>query len=920
MAVITAASSQFPQIPFDEVFKRVNAGTQVVTPNRRLALALKERFNQQQIGQHKTVWYPIDVLPFTALLEHIYLDALFSERFSPLPSLLTAAQQQLLWESVIRDSPYGQTLLRIPQTARWAQEAWQLAHAWCLADRLRDYPFNEDARVFQEWANRFATITADNRYIDSARLGDFVAQRYDTLAIKKPSTLICCGFDVFTPQQTAFLIKLQATGCRVLLAGTVSQHYRRENSRLRVEYVDTQEEIHQAVQWARDRLEADHAARIGIVVPELARYRGALVRIFNAVIYPDVRHALPGVQHPDAPFNVSLGLPLAAYPLVDTALQSLALLDREVEYARISQWMRSPFLAGGESEMGCRALLDARCRKYAEPVVTLERLVAMVRQADGEADCPGLWQILSKLLDLRRMRLPSKAGYTVFAGIVAEILRLVGFPGERSLDSAEFQTLEKWRSLIAEFAVLDRVDGPISYREGVRRLQQMADETLFQPETPDAPVQVLGILEAAGMTFDHLWVMGLSAEGWPLRARPNPFLPLALQHDARLPLGSAGETLAFCKRLTNGWLNGAPEVVFSSSRYSDDRDGHALSPSPLIRAIPQGEPVYVKIPLHREAIVAACVLQALEDNHAKPRAHGLIRGGTAVLKDYAACSFRAWAKHRLAIEPLEHPRVGLDAMERGALVHHALAALWSDLKSKAALDAITDSDLESVLETIASQTVSEWRSSRSGALTGRAASIEKRRLVKLMRTWLIREKARDPFTVIAIEEKRPVQIGGLQLSARLDRVDELENKQHLVIDYKTGKQSAAAMLGARPDEPQLPLYLVLTEAWQQAAGAAFAVVKPGDMGFAGIVRDEYLLPGVKAYRQIDGCKQFETWNDVLSAWRQNLTDLADGFCSGDAHVSPKNMLLTCAYCALHPLCRIHERLDGRMMGQVSGDE
>jgi ATP-dependent helicase/nuclease subunit B len=44
-------SVQFPKIPFNEVLKRINAGATVVTPNRRLALALKEKFNQNQINQ-----------------------------------------------------------------------------------------------------------------------------------------------------------------------------------------------------------------------------------------------------------------------------------------------------------------------------------------------------------------------------------------------------------------------------------------------------------------------------------------------------------------------------------------------------------------------------------------------------------------------------------------------------------------------------------------------------------------------------------------------------------------------------------------------------------------------------------------------------------------------------------------------------
>ena len=64
------------------------------------------------------------------------------------------------------------------------------------------------------------------------------------------------------------------------------------------------------------------------------------------------------------------------------------------------------------------------------------------------------------------------------------------------------------------------------------RVKRLAAQTLFQPEAPDVPIQVLGVLESAGLEFDHLWVMGLTDEAWPIPARPNPFIPVALQRAA----------------------------------------------------------------------------------------------------------------------------------------------------------------------------------------------------------------------------------------------------------------------------------------------------------------------------------------------------------------------------------------------------
>ncbi len=913
-------SSLFPQISFSEVFKRINAGTTVITPNRRLALALKEEFNQDQISLNMAVWYSADVLPFIAFIERIYLDALYAQQAFKIPFLLSAAQEQVLWESIIQSSATGKTLLRISQTAQCVQEAWQLAHAWQLIPKLKDFYPNEDGKAFLDWTKSYQDKTAGNWQIDQARICDLITEQYEYLDIKKPSSLVCYGFDVFTPQQITFLKKLIATGCEVLIANPAAKHQLSLDGARRVEYVGSHEEIFQAAVWARSKIEeADYAVRVGIVVPALASCRSTLIRIFNAVMHPDIRFALPGTVRPVAPFNVSLGLALTTYPLIDAAFTSLELLDQEMEFSRVSHWLRTPFLVGGETEMRQRALLDARIRRYAEPLITLERLVTLIRQADGQENCPVLMQRLSALITFRKTKLPRSEKHAVFAKIISEVLQIVGFPGERSLNSTEYQTLKKWQALVADFATLDHVIAKTSYREAISRLRRMASDTLFQPETPEVPIQILGVLEAAGMVFDHLWVMGMSDEQWPLRASPNPFLPLELQRWEKLPLGSTLESLAHCRRLTDGWVSSAKEVILSYPKYSNDRDGHELKPSPLIKSIPETKRDFPAVLLHRDLIIQSCELEQIEDSQALPVEKEItnqgIRGGTAVIKDYAACPFRAWAKHRLLIGSLDVPHTGLNAMERGSLMHQVLAQLWRQLKTKETLDTISDYNLEKMLTNAADNAISQMQQYRSIALSGRFAQIEQWRLVYLVREWLNEEKKRSHFTVIAIEEKRSIQIGDLVLNARLDRVDELEDGQHIIIDYKTRKQSVQTMLGERPDEPQLPLYLVMSEAEQQAAGVAFAAVRRGEMGFAAIVRDPDLLPGVKAFSQLSACKQFNSWEDLIATWRQHLTGLAEGFCSGDARVNPKNFPVTCENCDMQLFCRIHERIGERLIEQ-----
>ena len=903
---------KFPQIFLQNVFKRLavglSANTTVVTPNRRLSLTLKNQFDNFQVTQKLSVWDSADILPFSAFVERIYQDALYSAPESRRPVLLTATQVRALWESIIKRSDEGKLLLAFRQTAKLAYEAWQLAHTQRLIPKLKNFPQNMDSIVFQEWLQCFEHTTKCEQQIDGARLCDLIIESYEYLQIKKPKCLICFGFDTFTPQQIGFLEKLAATGCEVMAAQPVSRYQSRNTSMHRVVCIDTQDEIYRAAVWARARIEVDKTAQIGVVVPSLAKYRNTVMRIFNSVMDPNVGIALPGAIRRAVPFNVSLGVALTSYPLINAIFQILELAGNAIKFECASRLLRSPFLKGGETEMDNRALLDAQIRKRTEPVTTLERLLVLVKQEKAETSCPILFQQFTALAEFRQINLQSLKKPSAWVKTISNLLQLVGFPGERTLDSAEYQTLKKWHEVVADFITLENIISNIGYDEVVLQLRHVVAETLFQPETPDAPIQILGVLEAAGMEFDHLWVMGLSGDEWPIHPRPNPFLPIGLQRAAKLPMGSTEETLAFSQRLTKEWLSCASEVVCSHPSWNGD---HKLKPSSLIKHISETSldlPAYIS---HRDLVQQKSRLEYYADFEAPALSdcemrEGGVGGGVSVIKDYAACPFRALTRHRLYAESLSVSHMGFNAMERGMLVHDTLAQIWQHLRTKAALDYIHDGELMRLIKRVAGSAIVRIRQHRPEIFSERFAEIEQRRLMNLVYEWLEEEKKRGSFTIVATEEKRSIRIGGLTLTTRLDRIDELDNGQRVIIDYKTQKTSINTMLGERLDDPQLPLYLTSTE--PSAIAVVFALVKTKNMGFIGIARDKDLLPGVKACSDSIRHHQYESWAVLVDSWHNNLEALAKGFSSGNARVDPKHYPMTCRYCDIKPLCRIHERI------------
>jgi len=346
----------FPLISRDEVFDRLTqsaAGSLcVVTPNQRLSLVLQREFGEHQVAQGRVLWESADILSWSGFLERAGDDARYAD-VAPMPLLLSQAQSHALWEHLLRASPSGEALLAVADAARLAHEAWQLSRAWRLEPQLCSAAQNEDSKAFQDWAPRYERILQRNGLMDAVELADRVLPLMSDGSIRRPQVLVVYGFDSFTPQQYEFLGRLQHAGSEVLLAGP-QVHAGRV---LRKPCTDAEQEIRLAAAWARTRLEAGHQ-RIGVVVPDLAARRAAVVRLFSATMAPD--YALPGATSRILSFNLSLGVSLTDYPLVNTAMLLLELAGRDTEFERASRVLRSPFYCRrrnrthGARAAGCR--------------------------------------------------------------------------------------------------------------------------------------------------------------------------------------------------------------------------------------------------------------------------------------------------------------------------------------------------------------------------------------------------------------------------------------------------------------------------------------------------------------------------------------------------------------------------------------
>ncbi len=863
----------------ERILDALTGGVSVITGNARLARRLHSEFDARQKARGLAAWPSVPILPWTAWLSSLWEEYQFAA-IGP-PVRLGRWQEWAHWDRIVRSAPNADDLLQAAATAAAAQQTWALAVKWRVDLDRAEAEGGEDAAAFAEWARSFRDKCRQDNLIEEARLPDVLRESIGMLRL--PEKALLAGFDEFSPQQEEFFEAVRCSGCKIDVMPALRPGM--PVSSVRVEVADAEQGLAGAARWARALVEQDPSTTIGVIVPDLPQRCAKVDRIFRSVLDPATQ--LPG-KHRSSMVNLSAGEPLSQYPLVRSALTILRLRPSGNEWSDISLLLLDPYIAGAGEERADRANIDARLRKGGLSRVAISDVR---RESVRAPSCPILARVLDRLEQVWQ-ELPNQQTPAAWAGTFVAALEAAGWPGDRPLDSVEFQTVEAWKDAMSEFAGTDFAVGEVGLNDALSLLARIAGQIAFQPESADAPVQVMGALEAAGMRFDHLWIAGLDDGTWPPPASPDPFLPVRLQREAGVPRCSADQSLAFATKVTDRLLASSPDIVVSYPARDGDRE---LRPSPLILSLPPVALADLNLwddLSYAEHIRASRAVERVVDEQGPPVAENAQqRGGVKVFEYQAACPFHAFVELRLAAEDLDSPEPGLDPGSRGTLVHSTLERFWQEVRTQEAL--CTRRDIPDVIKEAAAWAIERFQARRGAPLPERFAQLERRRLEQLAAEWLEIEKQREPFEVVQPEGEQEAEVGGIRFRLKIDRVDRLRDGSDVIVDYKTNRPSVNEWEGDRPDAPQLPLYSVV-HTDHPLAGVAFGVLKPGEMKYRGVVERQEIIPGAQA-TEIE---------PRVAEWRGVLEKLAADFRGGVATADPKNIAESCRHCHLAGFCRI----------------
>lgn len=833
----------------DALFAAIRNGLTVITPNNRLSNQLMYQFFEQTGTQ---TCDKIKCFPYQTFLRNIFKTVRHQHPTVSHPMLLSPYQQRYLWQQIL----IGHLGECSEGLLSEVQDAWTRCQNWQIDNDHPTFTQTPQTRQFQQWQQQLQDRLHKIHALTEEQLAPYLLS-YPGLF--KSSGLIWVCFDDYTPQQRRLQQIMEEEGCQQY-EYDLAPH---QTTTYQFPAKDSHDESLQMIQWIKDKLAAN-TARIAVVIPDLQNQCQQLQRLIQ-------RH-IPSHQ-----FNISLGQPLIDYPLVAHAMQWLRLDPHTISNHQTRLMLHSPYLTGSQTEFNARAEVMQNSKALQETTLPMAALINAVSPT-----APGLADLLKHLSVY-----PSEASPAAWISHFKARLVGVGFPGEYPLSSSSYQCFQRFMSLLDELLQLSIITPLINQKDALQALDDLARSTIFQAQKSTTPVQILGLLEASGCTFDCIWVAGLTDQCLPQKTNLSAFIPLDLQRDRQMPHASALRELQLAEKVLQRLQNGSHECVFSYPKLIGDIPN---LPSPLIKHFPELTIQY------KPPLVTTPLLVGRNESYILPlTTDEPVSGGTALLANQAQCPFRAFAAHRLSAKPALRVTDGPDASERGQVLHKILDVVWQQLGSQQTLFNLSEEKLHRLIGNAITLALKPLIDDRGHSFTPLVQEVEIARLHHLINASLDWERQRPAFEIEALEQNFTLHLAGIDFRVRVDRLDNIKGTdKKWVIDYKSSLPLAKPWNDERPEAPQLLLYALLDDAIN---ALLFMQLKGGRVVCSGLSEEDVSIQGVNYL------KKDENWPARQQEWKQQLTQLAAEFYTGHCPPIPTRSS-TCQQCDFSNLCRV----------------
>lgn len=857
-------------------FARRLEGCVTVTPNRRYARALEEAYDAWKLARGERAWARPSITPLPGLL--LNEAELLLQRVDPNARILSQDLQRAAFLSVAPNQ------LRAPENWYGAlAQAWRITHLYDTCESEYAHLQTSNTALFDEWAASFRALAKEHRFFTEAELARLLAQALRDGIWHPQAPILPWGYSQAMPLAPAEVSLMDLLRRRQLLTEAPSPRIPRTSSTPRsIEFEQPEDELRAIALWARARLEeARSPVAIGVAFPSLRERRQQIERQFLNQLYPEAHPA----KDEDRVFDLAGGTPLLSLSVCESAILLLRFLYSGISIWELERLAESPFL-----KLGVQLPIANKLRRKLPKSITASDF----GQATSGAFPPSLGRFAGNRRVPRRCR-----GLDAWLNEFRQALHAASWPRNETIDSRAYQQATQLTQLAQQLSRCSSLMPKMQVEDALRELVRAASEREHEIQRASATIRILEIQEAAGLRFTHLWVAGMRNASWPPAVNANPYVPRQSQRQANVPNVTPEDRLNRAKFITKQLLAAAPSVIFSHARSEKDE---LHSPSALLPESVETDPNFFwpsrlrpfADTSHPYMSAARTRCKRIIDP-AAPACEAFERQGTAdLLKDHANCPFRSFAIHRLGIEERFQPTDLPDAQLLGTSAHRSIEIAYKQLPDQKSIKEKKPSDLREIAIIAARLAV---ESELPGAPSSLRTS-QTKLLSDMLVAWFECDLKRPDYANLDAEQEIEVDIEGMLLRLKLDRVDQdLDSKKWVVTDYKRSPPSPSSLRSQAPlVEPQLIVY---AEALRRTSGRRIVSLAFGALGEADDVK--YLHCSADARFRVSKAERVKDMQVLRNAGRR-VRGLVRSYLKGSANVSPRRD--ACVHCHLQSLCRI----------------
>jgi len=857
----------------------------VLTPNNRLAQFLFKSYSQYaQENKNNKVWQSLSVFPLKDYIKSIWQESVDLGLVANSCYFLSEFQKQILFEKIINSNFSENLNLLNKKISTKIISAYNLTKDYEVDLALLEnyqYPEVDSFKILiQQYEKHISTNTNFIDYYDFLKV--LMSLNSNQLnSIIKPKKIYLIGFDELSPLANNFFNFLKTNNYNVNFINPEIKSNNQINYK-NYKFIDKASELDGIISYCQNLIKQD-ANKITIIVPNLTSVRNEIIKKFNSSF----------ANRQD--WNISGGNFLIETPVINSLLMLLEFIfNKKTSIEAAQEILRRPYYINEDEEyLGkAKAISILRDFNYSNEISLFDFLNYIKELASKFHQV--LDNAVNSINDIRNNNFrfyPSE-----YSKIFMNLANTLGWPGTiRDISSEEYQAIQSFQGALYELNKLDIILNKIDITEYFIILKNYLSNLEFQIEVNDPKINILGILEGAGLELGNLWFMSLTSDLWPEEPSPNVFLPNELQKQFNMPHSSFDREYEFASKVTKRIFNNSQNIITSYYEYENQKQ---VYPSSFIEDFKKEE--YKQSDIKNKVIDRHTYLERYEDYTAPKINRKFIKSAIYALNLQLQCPFRAYAETRLNAKKFQEIKFGITPIDRGNLLHNVMEKIWIKLKSKAKLLKFleeSETQIKEFIINIITSCLEKLHLEKN--LYQDLCSIETKRLYKIIVKWLEVEGSRNDFNVKFTELEQNVKFENIYFTLRVDRIDSefhngVENK--IIIDYKISSQNTSNWLNNLTDI-QMPMYYLMLDNKNNYNGLLYSVINTKEQKFQGYVAND--IDFGFEIKNID-------FNAYQQSWYEQIKNLAHQYLNGIAIKAPLNIDTTCKNCHLKSLCRLYE--------------